>query len=197
MKDIFPIILVIVILVLSITSKIAEKKHEPDYTLEMDKEYRRNAVTEDKYQGRVSEGNTENSGGASTIYVESLDLILEYLNPDAMIEYNNYMNVYTNSMLEIANRGKSFFDNNKDVIENVFGIYEYSDFEKLVNILKDAKIEADNEILHIRINSITQQGSLLDIDIDVFFTNGSINLKQLLSYIYIEGEPNMFIYTEV
>lgn len=195
MKNAFSIILIVLILLLSVVANITNKKDIPDYNIDLEKEYRENKLLEENFNNDIYEESTENSGGTSSIYIEGLELILEHLPPDAMLDYDAYMNVYADGIISLLRENEDFYMSNKTTIGNVFGIYDYEKYVKFVKFF--SKIDMDGGVKHIKINSIKQKSGLLEADIKIYFSKESVSIDQLLSYVYIQNEPMLFIYTKI
>lgn len=196
MKNIMPILLIIIMLLISFVTNKINTKDMLDYSLNLEEE-----LEQDRFQRQASEenfydGNTEYSGGSSSMYVEGLELLLEYLPPDAMVEYSEYMSVYSDGLINLLNKDEVFYNDNRVKIGDVFGIYDYLDYEKFADNFSNADI--NNDVKFVKIDNIKKEGGFLRLVAIVHFSSGeSVNINQLLSYVYVKNTPMLFIYTEI
>ena len=195
MKNIIPILLIIVVLLISFMASMSNKEEVPDYIIDLEKEYRENKLLEKNLEDNLCEGNAEMSSGSSSLHIEGLELILEYLSPDAMVEYDSYMNAYADGIISLLDEDEDFYNANKATIGNVFGIYDYVNYSKFVKAFSD--IDKISGVEYIKINNIEEEGGLLKTNIKIYFSNESVDIIQLLSYVYVENKPMLFIYTKV
>lgn len=193
MKKIIPMLLIIIVLVLSIIANIENKENIPDYTIALEEELRESKLIKNNFQDNINGKDIEKSGGTLLIRVEGLELLLEYLPPDAMLEYSDYMTVYIDSLTNLLNKDKGFYTDNEMKIQNIFGIYNYEKYSRFADLFSDIENEAE----HVKLNNVSQNGALLKTDIIIIFFNKTIKIEQLLSYIYVENKPMLFIYTKI
>lgn len=191
LKKAIPIILIIIILGVSIYSYIDNKNKEvsvPDLDL---KGETKNLVIEKTFE----DGNMENSGGASTIYVENIELINEFLDLDMMLRYKDLVTNYGLLLPGmITNDIEKYYKDNVDLISKAFGIYSFSDFEDFYSVLDQGGLNKDDTLTGISIKSLTQEGNLLKADVVYLFSNKEIRLQHYISYVFINDQPQIFIY---
>ena len=187
MKNSISIFLIVIILFVSIVANILYKKEDKfDYSVDLENDYS---------EGDFSEGNIEISGGISSIYVEGLELLLEYLPPEAMLDYDDYMNIYVDGIKILLDDDEDFYNDNRIAIGNVFGIYNYEDYIRLIKIFDGVNVK--DEVQSVKINDIKEENGVLGTKIEIHFPNKVISIKQVLDYVYVKNEPMLFIYTEI
>lgn len=191
MRSLVPIFLIVAIIIISFFGSIINKKEIPDYTLD----YSKVEIGRDYVEDNVSEGNTEVSGGISLPNIENLEFLLEYLPPEAMLDYEDYMNIYIDSIYTLIKKDEEFYDINKTSIGNIFGVYNYEDYIRLSEVFDS--INKEDRVEYVKINSIQEEKGSLKAEIEIHFSHDVILIEQLLDYIYVKNEPMLFIYTEV
>lgn len=197
MKNIAPLLLILVVVLISFITNITNKNEVPNYTVNLEEEHREKKLILDDCDDEFCERNTDISGGISSMYVEGLELMLEYLPPDAMIDYEDYMNVYSDGLKSLLNGKKDFYNANKKNIGNIFGIYSYEDYFKFTKLFSG--INENDRVQYIYINSIEEEKGVLNVQIEMHFSisNKVINVNQIVDYIYVKNKPMLFIYTRI
>jgi len=194
-KKAIPILLIAIILIVSFIGNVKDKSKVDDYTIDLEEELRYNKLLDMDDEDNTCEGNTEISGGISLVYVEGLELFLEYLSPKETLQYSHFMNVYADGVMSLLSNDENFYMANKTKIGDVFGIYDYEKYVGFVD--RFSSIDVGDEVKSIKVNEVLENSGLLEVDIEINFNSGTVRIEQLLSYVYVENEPKLFLYTKI
>lgn len=188
MRKIIPIILILGILGISIYSYIKKDNDEPIIT-EID------ISKEDVMEKVYEEGNTENSGGASSVYVENIEKINEFLDLDMMLRYKELLIVYGLTLPDIVSDDVAgHYEINKELIFEIFGISTLNGYEKVNYLLNNSAVNKDDNLSFIKINDLIQEGNLLKANISYFYDGKEVMIFHYIHYVFIDGKPELFIY---
>lgn len=189
MKKILPIILIFLLILISVYSFIKQDKEIDIPQIVIEEE------DVEKLTDTFEEGNLENSAGASTFYIENIDFIVDYLNLDMMLRYRDMLTIYSINLPKIITENpEEFYEVNKEMLFDNYGIYDLDEFKVFNQLLLDAGVKTDSIPSYVKINNITIEGNLLKVDFHSYFDNAEVNLKHYINYVYIKGEESLFIY---
>ncbi|MCK9470642.1 MAG: hypothetical protein M0Q88_02685 [Bacilli bacterium] len=189
MKKIIPIVLILLILFINLYGFL-KKDNIPNISY-INLEDEDKAIVGDDF----TNGNMENSAGASTFYIENIDLILDFLNIDMMLDYRDILTFYSINLPKIATDNvEEFYDINKEMLFDIYGICCLDEFNDLNKLLKEAKIDKNSNPAYVKINDIKLEGNLLRIDVTCYFDNKEVDLSHYLNYLYVNGEEKLFVY---
>lgn len=186
--DYISILLVILVIAISFYGLLTDnEKHFSAIEIKLEDE--KKELNHELYE----EGNIENSGGASTVYIENVEQINAYLDLDMMLIYKELLTNYGILLPKlVTNDVETFYLENTDFLNKNFGIYSSSDLSA-VNYLLDGLNSNDN-LSSIKINDITQEGNLLKADLIFYYADKEFQLSHYINYVFIEGNPQLFIY---
>ncbi|MCQ4924844.1 hypothetical protein NE686_17210 [Tissierella carlieri] len=189
MKKVMPVVLILLIAGISVFNYFTSKNNKISITEISLQEENKEVIIEKSFE----EGNMENSGGASTVYVENIELINNYLDLDMMLKYKDLITSYGLLLPSVITSDISqFYNENADMISKTFGIYSSSDFDDFYKLLDG--LEKKDILSGIKINQILQEGNLLKAEVNYIYGEKNVSLPHYINYVFINGEPQIFIY---
>ena len=193
MKKFIPLFLIIIIFAITVFSYIEKDRNKVEIE---DINVSHEVIERDELSEMIyEEGNTENSGGASTVYVENIEFINQFLDLDMMLKYKDLLIVYGLTLPAISsNNINEHYKLNEDLLFEVFGISTFNEYKIINDILKNSSIVRSDILSFVRVESLTQEGNLIKAVISCFYEDKEVELSHYLSYVFIEGMPELYIY---
>jgi len=194
-KNITGFLLLALVIAISVVGYLDEKANSDVNHIEVNTEEPEQDETETLgYSGPLVEEYTRPN---TVVPIDNFDVVDNYLDPHEKQNYEDLLTVYSSYLpMAITDDPEQFFEDNRDNINNVLGIYFLDEFISLNQKLKNSGLANNSVLEKVEIVDLETKGRLLNAHIRVLYDEATLDMSHNLDYVYIGTEAYLFLYSD-